>query len=88
MQDFMTAVSLQCKLKNHHPEWSNAFNTTFIRWTTHNPKGLSSKDLDLAAICDSLARDYGELVDDSTACGPSDLVSKATTASGDCCTPK
>lgn len=19
----MTAVSLQCKLKNHHPEWSN-----------------------------------------------------------------
>lgn len=23
MQDFMTAVSLQCKLKSHHPEWSN-----------------------------------------------------------------
>jgi hypothetical protein len=23
VQDFMTAVSLQCKLKNHHPEWSN-----------------------------------------------------------------
>ena len=22
-QDFMTAVSLQCKIKNHHPEWSN-----------------------------------------------------------------
>ena len=22
-QDFMTAVALQCKLKNHHPEWSN-----------------------------------------------------------------
>lgn len=22
-QDFMTAVSLKCKLKNHHPEWSN-----------------------------------------------------------------
>ncbi|RKU45865.1 hypothetical protein DL546_007804 [Coniochaeta pulveracea] len=21
--DFMTAVSLQCKIKNHHPEWSN-----------------------------------------------------------------
>ncbi|KAI1660083.1 hypothetical protein F4813DRAFT_350900 [Daldinia decipiens] len=21
--DFMTAVSLQCKLRNHHPEWSN-----------------------------------------------------------------
>lgn len=23
IQDFMTAVALQCKLKNHHPEWSN-----------------------------------------------------------------
>lgn len=23
VKDFMTAVSLQCKLKNHHPEWSN-----------------------------------------------------------------
>lgn len=22
-QDFMTAVSLQCKVKRHHPEWSN-----------------------------------------------------------------
>lgn len=22
-QDFMTAVALQCKIKNHHPEWSN-----------------------------------------------------------------
>ncbi|KAH6631755.1 pterin 4 alpha carbinolamine dehydratase-domain-containing protein [Chaetomium tenue] len=59
--DFMTAVSLQCKLKNHHPEWSNVFNTTFIRWTTHHPKGLSEKDIELAAICDKLATDFGEL---------------------------
>lgn len=22
-KDFMTAVSLQCKIWNHHPEWSN-----------------------------------------------------------------
>lgn len=22
----MTAVSLQCKIKNHHPEWSNVRN--------------------------------------------------------------
>ncbi|KAI2614185.1 uncharacterized protein GGS25DRAFT_470659 [Hypoxylon fragiforme] len=26
--DFMTAVSLQCKLKNHHPEWSNVRRTS------------------------------------------------------------
>ncbi|KAK4043394.1 pterin 4 alpha carbinolamine dehydratase-domain-containing protein [Parachaetomium inaequale] len=59
--DFMTAVSLQCKLKNHHPEWSNVFNTTFIRWTTHHPRGLSSKDIELATLCDKLAADFGEV---------------------------
>ncbi|KAL2128323.1 hypothetical protein VTI74DRAFT_9351 [Chaetomium olivicolor] len=60
--DFMTAVALQCKIKNHHPEWSNVFNTTFIRWTTHHPKGLSQLDVDLAATCDKLAKDFGEVV--------------------------
>ncbi|KAK1831324.1 transcriptional coactivator/pterin dehydratase [Podospora conica] len=89
--DFMTAVSLQCKLKNHHPEWSNVFNTTFIRWTTHSPKGLSSKDLDLAATCDALARDFGEIVDESTKGQGSvdqklcSLANEAVTGSGDCC---
>ncbi|KAK8090903.1 pterin 4 alpha carbinolamine dehydratase [Apiospora phragmitis] len=64
--DFMTAVSLQCKLKNHHPEWSNVYNVTFIRWTTHSPKGLSTKDVELAAICDGLARDLGRLLRNSS----------------------
>jgi len=63
--DFMTAVSLQCKLKNHHPEWSNVYNTTFIRWTTHHPKGLSAKDIELASICDSLAKDFGEVIEEA-----------------------
>ncbi|KAK3323933.1 pterin 4 alpha carbinolamine dehydratase-domain-containing protein [Cercophora scortea] len=86
--DFMTAVSLQCKIQNHHPEWSNVFNTTFIRWTTHSPKGLSSKDIDLAAICDSLARDFGEIDQQDLTCQLPSLADKAVTSSGDCCVPK
>ncbi|KAI0426429.1 pterin 4 alpha carbinolamine dehydratase-domain-containing protein [Xylaria sp. FL1042] len=99
--DFMTAVSLQCKLKNHHPEWSNVYNTTHIRWTTHNPKGLSAKDVELAALCDSLARDFGEVVttnnDDGNAAqndGGSNsnslkqVTDRAVGIAGDCCTPK
>ncbi|KAK3687646.1 pterin 4 alpha carbinolamine dehydratase-domain-containing protein [Podospora appendiculata] len=86
--DFMTAVSLQCKIKNHHPEWSNVFNTTFIRWTTHSPKGLSSKDVDLAAICDSLARDFGEIEQQDLTCRLPSLADKAVISSGDCCVPK
>ncbi|KAK1778620.1 pterin 4 alpha carbinolamine dehydratase-domain-containing protein [Copromyces sp. CBS 386.78] len=85
--DFMTAVSLQCKLKNHHPEWSNVFNTTFIRWTTHVPKGLSSKDIELAAICDSLAKDFGE-TEPTESCAMPNLADRAVASSGDCCTPK
>ncbi|PKS08951.1 hypothetical protein jhhlp_003564 [Lomentospora prolificans] len=91
--DFMTAVSLQCKLKNHHPEWSNVYNTTFIRWTTHNPKGLSDKDILLAAICDDLAQAFGEIPseDEATSCSapqPDDLVRYVVSSAGDCCTPK
>ncbi|KAI1495646.1 transcriptional coactivator/pterin dehydratase [Biscogniauxia marginata] len=100
--DFMTAVSLQCKLKNHHPEWSNVYNTTYIRWTTHNPKGLSAKDVELAAICDGLARDFGEIAEDPEPTAGSDVGSggggvscnlrqvadrAVANAGADCCTP-
>jgi 4a-hydroxytetrahydrobiopterin dehydratase len=85
----MTAVSLQCKVKSHHPEWSNVFNTTFMRWTTHNPKGLSEKDVALAAACDALAKDFG-VIDDPVAesCEMKGLADQVTTSAGDCCTPK
>ncbi|KAI0132293.1 pterin 4 alpha carbinolamine dehydratase [Xylariales sp. AK1849] len=90
--DFMTAVALQCKLKSHHPEWSNVYNTTFIRWTTHNPEGLSAQDVELATICDSLARDFGEVIEaggDSSNCGLGRrLADTVSINAGDCCTPK
>ncbi|KAK8010598.1 Pterin-4-alpha-carbinolamine dehydratase [Apiospora arundinis] len=91
--DFMTAVSLQCKLKNHHPEWSNVYNVTFIRWTTHSPKGLSTKDVELAVICDSLARDFGEALEDQQqgdqSCTMRNLADTVASGAGaGCCTPK
>ncbi|KAI0459273.1 pterin 4 alpha carbinolamine dehydratase-domain-containing protein [Xylaria acuta] len=97
--DFMTAVSLQCKLKNHHPEWSNVYNTTYIRWTTHNPEGLSAKDVELAGLCDALARDFGEVVvvavDDDDggntalqSCSLRQVADRVVGDAGDCCTPK
>ncbi|KAJ4392825.1 hypothetical protein N0V85_006818, partial [Neurospora sp. IMI 360204] len=68
------------------------FNTTFIRWTTHVPKGLSSKDIELATICDSLARDFGETEPEAGAscasCAMPNLTDRAVASSGDCCTPK
>ncbi|KAG6066965.1 hypothetical protein E4U32_004860 [Claviceps aff. humidiphila group G2b] len=86
--DFMTAVSLQCKLANHHPEWTNVYNTTFIRWTTHNPRGLSDKDVRLASLCDSIARDFGELDAEPLSCEVRARADAAISKSGDCCKPK
>lgn len=91
--DFMTAVALQCKLKNHHPEWSNVYNTTFIRWTTHSPPGLSALDVELAAICNGLAKDFGEIVEDLNQGDKScslgrQLADTVASGAGDCCVPK
>ncbi|KAL7820914.1 transcriptional coactivator/pterin dehydratase [Trichoderma gracile] len=84
--DFMTAVSLQCKIHNHHPEWSNVYNTTFIRWTTHVPKGLSEKDINLASLCDSIAKDFGELEPEpaSSSCEMRGLADEVV-KDGNCC---
>lgn len=37
------------------------YNTLFIRWTTHNPSGLSSKDILMTQFTDSTASALGEL---------------------------
>ncbi|KAJ3475922.1 hypothetical protein NLG97_g9299 [Lecanicillium saksenae] len=84
----MNAVAAEAKKSKHHPEWSNVYNTTFIRWTTHNPKGLSSKDLELAATCDFLAKHFGEVEVDKTSCELPNLANTVVASAGDCCTPK
>lgn len=60
-----------------------------MRWTTHNPKGLSDKDISMAVICDDLARAFGELPPESeeSSSGGADLVGCAVGAAGDCCGP-
>ncbi|KAK3352998.1 transcriptional coactivator/pterin dehydratase [Lasiosphaeria hispida] len=60
--DFMTGVSLECKYLNHHPEWSNCYNKVTVRLTTHQPKGLSRMDVNLARVCDIIALRCKEVV--------------------------
>ena len=59
----MNTVAKECKEQKHHPEWSNVYNKTHILWTTHRPKGLSSKDVHMARFCDDAAVEHGEVVD-------------------------
>lgn len=72
------------------------YNTTFIRWTTHSPPGLSAKDVAMAAFCDSQAAALGEIVQEHTKEVESnvrnetgrDLVDHVAAVGGDCCLPK
>ena len=51
---FMTAVALESEKMDHHPEWSNVYNRVSINLSTHNPKGITQNDLDLAAKIDTI----------------------------------
>ena len=39
---FMTRIALAAERQNHHPEWSNVYNSVTIRWTTHSEGGAVS----------------------------------------------
>jgi len=83
--DFMNHVAGECKKQKHHPELSNVYNKTHIRWTTHSPEGLSSKDTHMAAFCDQTAQEFHELdiIDPSEG----KLGADGKIEAGDCCTP-
>jgi 4a-hydroxytetrahydrobiopterin dehydratase len=52
---FMTTAAIAIEKNNHHPEWFNVYNKVVVDLTTHDAKGITSKDVDLAKLLDSLA---------------------------------
>jgi 4a-hydroxytetrahydrobiopterin dehydratase len=53
---FMTRVADLADKMDHHPEWSNVYNTVSIRLTTHDSDGLTKSDIDLARLIDTAAK--------------------------------
>ncbi|CAI8281207.1 MAG: Putative pterin-4-alpha-carbinolamine dehydratase [Owenweeksia sp. TMED14] len=43
-------IAFECESLNHHPEWTNSFNTLNIKLTTHDVGGVTSLDFKLASI--------------------------------------
>jgi 4a-hydroxytetrahydrobiopterin dehydratase len=52
---WMTKVAFWTEKINHHPEWFNVYRTVSVVLTTHDVKGLSNLDLELAEKMDSEA---------------------------------
>ena len=53
---FMTHIAILAEKLNHHPEWKNVYNQIEIWLTTHDAKGISAKDIELAKLIDEYAQ--------------------------------
>jgi 4a-hydroxytetrahydrobiopterin dehydratase len=56
---FMTRVALVAEKMNHHPEWTNVWNTVDITLTSHDAGGLTERDVKLAEAIEQLAAKHG-----------------------------
>ena len=50
---FMTAIAMHAEKLNHHPSWSNTYNSLEIELSTHDAGGLTALDFKLARTIDS-----------------------------------
>jgi 4a-hydroxytetrahydrobiopterin dehydratase len=53
---FMATSALAIEKMEHHPEWFNVYNRVTVDLTTHDAKGITSKDIDLAKLLDETAK--------------------------------
>lgn len=50
----MTRIAFEAEKMDHHPDWSNVYNTINISLNTHEAGGLTDKDFQLAKVIDDL----------------------------------
>jgi 4a-hydroxytetrahydrobiopterin dehydratase len=56
---FMTEVAFHAEKQNHHPNWSNVWNTVEIHLNTHDAGNIvTEKDYKLAKTIDSIYKKY------------------------------
>ncbi len=56
---FMTEVAFHAEKMNHHPDWSNVWNTVSFKLNTHDAGGVvTEKDHKLANAIDKVAAKY------------------------------
>ena len=50
----MTRIAFECEAQNHHPDWSNVYNSLYIRLNTHDVGGITSNDFKLAESIENI----------------------------------
>jgi len=50
----MTRIAFECEAQNHHPDWSNVYNSLNIRLNTHDVGGITSNDFKLAKSIENI----------------------------------
>jgi 4a-hydroxytetrahydrobiopterin dehydratase len=55
---FMVELSSFIDHNDHHPEWTNIYDTVHVELTTHDTGGISDKDMVLAAQMDKVFDRY------------------------------
>lgn len=56
---FMTEVALHAEKQNHHPDWSNVWNTVEIHLNTHDAGNIvTERDHKLAKTIDTIYKKY------------------------------
>ncbi len=50
----MTRIAFDCEKHDHHPEWTNVYNTLVIRLNTHSVHGVTEKDFELAHVIEKI----------------------------------
>ena len=52
---FMTGAAFEAERLQHHPEWSNVYNRVTVDLVTHDARGITALDVDLAQRMQQLA---------------------------------
>ncbi len=51
----MMRAGFEAEAMDHHPEWTNVYNTVDITLTSHDAGGLTERDVKLAEAIEQLA---------------------------------
>lgn len=55
---FMSRIALKAEKMNHHPDWSNSYNTVEISLSTHDKGGVTKNDTKLADFMNKCAAHF------------------------------